>query len=286
MGERKKKEEEARLRMYEEQKRKKEDREKRKLEKMKALGAEYMIAEKKRKLKKKLRKRKRALRDADEDDEDYEEKKKKNKELKEKAIKKIKKKKAKWENVNKEFCKFSSGSDGSGLEDEEELEELYHEIEDRELMFKSDHEFSCESEDDEDWVEIKHARTGAVKKRKKKDEDDEEDVTFACKKCGCADHPEWILLCDACDDGWHASCLRPPLMVIPEGDWFCPDCNHKKLLSSLTDKLSELDTLLKKTEAERRRKERLAFINKSLSKTLPSAQKSEVANKKEPAISS
>ena len=33
---------------------------------------------------------------------------------------------------------------------------------------------------------------------------------------GCADHPEWILLCDACDDGWHASCLRPPLMVIPE----------------------------------------------------------------------
>ena len=71
-----------------------------------------------------------------------------------------------------------------------------------------------------------------------------------------------------------------------QGDWFCPDCNHKKLLSSLTDKLSELDTLLKKTEAERRRKERLAFINKSLSKTLPSAQKSEVANKKEPAISS
>merc|ERR1712029_1011343 len=94
------------------------------------------------------------------------------------TLMKMKKKKAKWENVNKEFCKFSSGSDGSGLEDEEELEELYHEIEDRELMFKSDHEFSCESEDDEDWVEIKHARTGAAKKRKKKDEDDEEDVTF------------------------------------------------------------------------------------------------------------
>ena len=53
----------------------------------------------------------------------------------------IKKKKATWENVNREFCKFSSGSDGSGLEDEEELEEIYHEIEDRELMFKSDHEF-------------------------------------------------------------------------------------------------------------------------------------------------
>merc|ERR1712213_9885 len=108
-------------------------------------------------------------------DEDYEEKRKKIKEKKEEKIRKIKKKKAAWENVNKEFCKFSSGSDGSGIEDEEELEEIYHEIEDRELMFKSDHEFSCESENDEDWVEIKHARTGAAKKKKRKEESDEED---------------------------------------------------------------------------------------------------------------
>merc|ERR1711949_91697 len=37
---------------------------------------------------------------------------------------------------------------------------------------------------------------------------------------GSADHPEWILLCDGCEDGWHLSCLRPALMVIPEGDWY------------------------------------------------------------------
>ena len=47
---------------------------------------------------------------------------------------------------------------------------------------------------------------------------------------------------------------------------FCPTCNHKSLLSELGSKLDELDVLLKKTEAERRRKERLAFVNKSLSK--------------------
>ena len=47
---------------------------------------------------------------------------------------------------------------------------------------------------------------------------------------------------------------------------FCPACNHKSLLSELGSKLDELDVLLKKTEAERRRKERLAFVNKSLSK--------------------
>merc|ERR1712079_362496 len=193
-------------------------------------------------------KRKRALKDADEDDEDYEEEKKK-----------TKKKKAPWENVNKEFGKFSSGSDGSGIEDEEELEEMYHEIEDRELMFKSDHEFSCESDNDEDYVEVKRART-----RKDK---------------GKADGPETILLCDACDGEFHMYSLRPALMAVPEGDWFCPACNHKKLLSSLTDKLTELDSLLKKTEAERRRKERLAFINKGLSKTLPTAQKKESSQK-------
>jgi len=208
-------------------------------------------------------------------------------ELKETKIRKIKKKKATWENVNKEFTKFSSGSDGSGLEDEEELEEIYHEIEDRELMFKSDHEFSCESDDDEDYVEVKHARTGAGKKKKKKAESEEdEDDGFACVKCGKSDRPESILLCDSCDAGWHLTCLRPALMVIPEGDWFCPACNHKKLLTSLTEKLTELDSLLKKTEAERRRKERLAFIQKGLSKTLPSAQKQKDANKKEPEFSS
>merc|ERR1712242_673981 len=98
-------------------------------------------------------------------------------------------------------------------------------------------------------------------------------------KCGKGDHPEWILLCDSCEAGWHASCLRPALMVIPEGEWFCPDCNHKSLLTSLTEKLTELDVLLKKTEAERRRKERLAFINKGLSRALPTAQKKESSQK-------
>lgn len=35
-----------------------------------------------------------------------------------------------------------------------------------------------------------------------------------------------ILLCDSCDSGYHTACLRPPLMVIPEGEWFCPPCQH------------------------------------------------------------
>merc|ERR1711915_500034 len=103
------------------------------------------------------------------------------KEVKEVKIKK-KKKKQPWEVVNKEFSKYSSGSDGTGLEEDDlgDLEEMYHEIEEeRDTLFKSDHEFSCESEDEDEKIIVKHARTGAAKKKK-----DEEEEVFACKKCG------------------------------------------------------------------------------------------------------
>lgn len=38
-----------------------------------------------------------------------------------------------------------------------------------------------------------------------------------------------ILLCDSCDSGYHTACLRPPLMVIPDGEWFCPPCQHVRI---------------------------------------------------------
>ncbi|KAG8237150.1 hypothetical protein J437_LFUL011199, partial [Ladona fulva] len=88
-------------------------------------------------------------------------------------------------------------------------------------------------------VPMSFACSAKAKVRRKKDveeeeeeEDEEEDEELmdkhSCQKCGQHDHPEWILLCDKCDMGWHCSCLRPPLFLIPEGDWFCPPCEHKK----------------------------------------------------------
>ena len=41
------------------------------------------------------------------------------------------------------------------------------------------------------------------------------------RKCG----DEFMLLCDGCDHGYHTYCLKPPLKYVPEGDWFCYDCN-------------------------------------------------------------
>ena len=50
---------------------------------------------------------------------------------------------------------------------------------------------------------------------------------MSCAKCGSAeDEPgrNDILLCDACDAGYHMRCLQPPLEAVPPGDWFCAQC--------------------------------------------------------------
>lgn len=143
-------------------------------------------------------------------------------------------------------------SSGSSSDEENENEDEEEEDEDMEsegsLLFKSDHEFSPESdlEKDQEAEPLRRARTAQKGKFFAKEEFnrtlirpfyciclplaqsdvEEAEDEYACQKCGKADHPEWILLCDSCDKGWHCSCLRPALMLIPEGDWFCPPCQH------------------------------------------------------------
>lgn len=45
-----------------------------------------------------------------------------------------------------------------------------------------------------------------------------------CERCENADNEDRLLLCDACNDGYHTYCLRPKLSLVPEGEWFCPRC--------------------------------------------------------------
>ncbi|NWU94746.1 BAZ1A protein, partial [Upupa epops] len=49
-----------------------------------------------------------------------------------------------------------------------------------------------------------------------------------CKVCRKKGDAESMVLCDGCDRGYHTYCIRPKLKIIPEGDWFCPECRPKQ----------------------------------------------------------
>ncbi|KAI5284901.1 hypothetical protein KEM54_000976, partial [Ascosphaera aggregata] len=46
----------------------------------------------------------------------------------------------------------------------------------------------------------------------------------SCENCGKSDRRTTILICDSCDDGYHMSCLDPPIETAPEHDWHCARC--------------------------------------------------------------
>ncbi|XP_041850722.1 remodeling and spacing factor 1 [Melanotaenia boesemani] len=107
----------------------------------------------------------------------------------------------------------------------------------------------------------------------------------ACSHCGLPNHPELILLCDSCDSGYHTACLRPPLMLIPDGEWFCPPCQHKLLCEKLEEQLQNLDSALKKKERAERRRERLVYVGISVENIIPEGDEEEEeksAKKKDP----
>ncbi|XP_078262668.1 bromodomain adjacent to zinc finger domain protein 1A [Rhinoraja longicauda] len=49
-----------------------------------------------------------------------------------------------------------------------------------------------------------------------------------CKICHKKGDAENMLLCDGCDRGHHTYCLRPKVKIIPDDDWFCPECRPKQ----------------------------------------------------------
>ncbi|KAL3248166.1 hypothetical protein MRX96_056580 [Rhipicephalus microplus] len=55
------------------------------------------------------------------------------------------------------------------------------------------------------------------------EQQEEEDLTY-CEVCGRCDREDRLLLCDACDLGYHCECLSPPLDSVPIEEWYCPDC--------------------------------------------------------------
>lgn len=81
-----------------------------------------------------------------------------------------------------------------------------------------------------------------------------------CQKCNLYTNPEWILLCDHCDLGYHTECLTPKLYLIPDGDWYCPKCENEQLLIKLRFEFENYVSNLAKREREQLRKERLKYV--------------------------
>lgn len=45
-----------------------------------------------------------------------------------------------------------------------------------------------------------------------------------CRVCRKNSDESAMLLCDSCNHAFHTFCLRPPLIEVPDGEWFCPHC--------------------------------------------------------------
>ncbi|KAI9995052.1 hypothetical protein PInf_012044 [Phytophthora infestans] len=59
----------------------------------------------------------------------------------------------------------------------------------------------------------------------------EEAVDLPCERCNRVDdHYSLLILCDGknCKREYHMNCLSPPLVSVPPGEWFCPDCQKER----------------------------------------------------------
>lgn len=161
---------------------------------------------------------------------------------------------------------WSSDSEEQAETEEEEEEPPHYETDPGSPLFKSDHEFSPESEleDDSQMVPMKRART--LRKENAEGDDEAADADEACQKCGKSDHPEWILLCDTpgCNKGYHCSCLSPVIFYIPEGDWHCPPCQQEKLIAALEQQLLQFDDLVELKQQEKRLAEQAVVSKKPI----------------------
>ncbi|KAK6924228.1 Zinc finger, PHD-finger [Dillenia turbinata] len=57
-----------------------------------------------------------------------------------------------------------------------------------------------------------------------------------CQCCGTGERDDELLLCDKCDRGYHMTCLRPVVVRVPIGHWFCPSCSVQKPVKSFSQK--------------------------------------------------
>ena len=66
---------------------------------------------------------------------------------------------------------------------------------------------------------------GKVRKERESEDGDEED-NIICAICDKGTYPKKLVLCDACDQGYHTFCYG--LEKVPKGEWVCASCAIKR----------------------------------------------------------
>ncbi|KAK4701353.1 hypothetical protein P7C70_g4879, partial [Phenoliferia sp. Uapishka_3] len=56
-----------------------------------------------------------------------------------------------------------------------------------------------------------------------------------CQICGEVDGPEDSLECEMCEQAYHGACLSPPVVGLPDGEWFCPKCSAEDVPPPMED---------------------------------------------------
>ena len=52
-----------------------------------------------------------------------------------------------------------------------------------------------------------------------------------------------MLICDHCNQGYHMSCLQPPLKEVPDDDWYCPQCAKRRSAPTAQDIINQRATM-------------------------------------------
>jgi PHD-finger len=67
-----------------------------------------------------------------------------------------------------------------------------------------------------------------------------------CSICGDGGS---LIICDGCEGEYHMKCLKPPLRVVPEGQWLCDECVDRRV-SQARDNLFKKSGLFVKVETD------------------------------------
>nr|CAD7454562.1 unnamed protein product [Timema tahoe] len=92
--------------------------------------------------------------------------------------------------------------------------------------------------------------------------------------CGHHDREDRMLLCDACDLGYHLECLDPPLEQVPVFEWYCSDCVAIHPLLNSAGRVNHDERLLEISD-ERHGTDRSTFGRPVQERLLPRTRQAE-----------